>query len=61
MAQASDVFTEGDTDLKVPEVKSQPKSRGVRDFALVSLFADQLAKVDIVHLHLLFTSLSLAI
>jgi hypothetical protein len=39
MAQASDVFTKGDTDLKVLEVKSWPKSRGVRDFAPVSLFA----------------------
>ena len=58
MAQASD---EGDTDLKVPEVKSWPKSRGVRDFAPVSLCADQLANVVIVYLHLPFTSLSLAI
>jgi len=33
--QASDVFTEGDTDLKVPEVKSWLKSRGVRDFGPV--------------------------
>ena len=61
MAQASDVFTKGDTDLKVLEVKSWPKSRGVRDFAPVSLFVDQLTKVVIVYLPLPFTSLSLAI
>jgi 5'-3' exoribonuclease 1 len=61
MAQASEVLTEGDTDLKVPEVKSWPKLRGIRDFAPVSLFSDQLAKVVIVYLHLPFTSLSLAV
>ena len=57
----SDVFTKGDTDLKVLEVKSWPKSRGVRDFAPVSLFVDQLTKVVIVYLHLPFTLLCLAI
>jgi hypothetical protein len=59
MARASDVFTEGDADLKVLEIKSWLKSRGVRDFEPVSLFADQLTKVDIIYLHLPSTSLRL--
>jgi len=59
MARASDVFTEGDADLNVLEVKSWLKSRGVRDFEPVSLFADQLTKVDIIYLYLPFTSLTL--
>ena len=46
MARASDVFTDGDPDSKVLEVKSWLKSRGVRDFEPVSLFADQLTKVN---------------
>jgi hypothetical protein len=61
MARASDVFTEGDADLKILEVKSWLKSRGVRDFEPVSLFADQLTKVDIVYVHLSSTSLSPAL
>ena len=46
MARASDVFTDGDPDSKVLEVKSWLKLRGVHDFEPVSLFADQLTKVN---------------
>jgi 5'-3' exoribonuclease 1 len=60
MARASDVFTDGEADSKVLEVKSWLKSRGVRDFEPVSLFADQLTKVDTFRLSLSSTSLSLA-
>lgn len=49
MARASDVFADGDADSKVLEVKSWLKSRGVRDFEPVSLFADQLTKVRLLH------------
>lgn len=49
MARASDVFADGDADSKVLEVKSWLKSRGVRDFEPVSLFADQLTKVRLWH------------
>jgi hypothetical protein len=59
MARASDVFTEGDADLNVLDVKSWLKSRGVRDFEPVSLFADQLTKVDIIYLYLPSISLRL--
>ena len=45
MARATDVFPNGDADSKIVEVKSWLKSRGVRDFEPVSLFADQLTKV----------------
>jgi hypothetical protein len=46
MARASDVFIDGDADSKIQEVKSWLKSKGVRDFEPVSLFADQLTKVN---------------
>lgn len=45
MARASDVFPGGNGDTRVNEVKAWLKSRGVRDFDPVSLFADQLPKV----------------
>jgi len=44
MGRASDVFTDGDPDSKVLEVKSWLKSRAVRDFEQVSLLVDQLTK-----------------
>jgi hypothetical protein len=47
MARATDVFPNGEADLKIVEVKSWLKSRGVRDFEPVSLFADQLTKVSV--------------
>ena len=49
MARASDVFPGGNGDARVNEVKAWLKSRGVRDFEPVSLFADQLAKVRTPH------------
>jgi len=45
MAKAFDVFPDAEADLKVQEVKSWLKSKGVRDFEPVSLFVDQLTKV----------------
>lgn len=45
MARASDVFPGDSSDAKVNEVKAWLKSKGVRDFEPVSLFADQLTKV----------------
>lgn len=45
MARASDVFPGGNGDARVNEVKAWLKSRGVRDFEPVPLFADQLSKV----------------
>jgi hypothetical protein len=44
MARATDVF-DSDADVRVKEVKSWLKSKGVRDLEPVSLFSDNLAKV----------------
>lgn len=44
MAKASEVLGPN-AEVRVKEVKSWLKSKGVRDFEPVSLFCDQLAKV----------------
>ena len=45
MAQAADMFSGGDPDARVREIKGWLKAKGVRDFEPVSLFCDQLSKV----------------
>ena len=46
MAKASEIFSGPDPDGKVKEIKHWLKAKGVRDFEPVSLFCDQLTKVE---------------
>jgi hypothetical protein len=45
MTKASDIWINEDADARVKEVKAWLKTKGVRDFEQVSLFADHLSKV----------------
>lgn len=47
MTQATEIFPNGDSDAKVKEVRSWLNTKGVRDFEPVSLFCDQLKKVNV--------------
>jgi hypothetical protein len=46
MIKASEAFPGPDPDGQVKEVKNWLKSKGVRDFEPVSLYCDQLTKVN---------------
>lgn len=46
MARASDLFASPEADAKVKEIRTWLGTKGVRDFEPVSLFCDQLDKVN---------------
>lgn len=48
MAKASDIFPDDKPDVKVREIKQWLNGKGVRDLEAVSLFCDQLDKVNLV-------------
>ena len=45
MLRSSDIFRQGNPDVRVREIKNWLASKGVRDFEPVSLNSDQLKKV----------------
>ncbi|KAL4264437.1 5'-3' exoribonuclease 1 [Pleurotus pulmonarius] len=58
MAKAEEVFSGPDPDNKVKEIKAWLKSKGVRDFEPVSLYADQLTKETVSKIEELADSLN---